>query len=92
VGFLGPRANAELIHKSHIALHASYAALPMVTSKFRPGVALPMLNKKCHSTAALPMLKLKLIPIISSKALAQILSFAYNKIDVLNCIFSFPKA
>jgi hypothetical protein len=29
-GFLGPRANAELVPKFHIALHASHAALPMV--------------------------------------------------------------
>jgi hypothetical protein len=42
VVFLVPRANAELIPKFHVALHASHAALPMVTSKFRsnhwPGV------------------------------------------------------
>jgi hypothetical protein len=30
VGFLGPRANAELVPKFHVALHASHAALPMV--------------------------------------------------------------
>jgi hypothetical protein len=30
VVFLGPRANAELAPKFHIALHASHAALPMV--------------------------------------------------------------
>jgi hypothetical protein len=29
-GFLGPRANAELVPKFHVALHASHAALPMV--------------------------------------------------------------
>jgi hypothetical protein len=29
--FLGPRANAELVPKFYIALHASHAALPMVT-------------------------------------------------------------
>jgi hypothetical protein len=28
--FLGPRANAELVPKFHIVLHASHAALPMV--------------------------------------------------------------
>jgi hypothetical protein len=28
--FLGSRANAELVPKFHIALHASHAALPMV--------------------------------------------------------------
>jgi hypothetical protein len=30
VVFLGPRANAELLSKFHVALHASHAALPMV--------------------------------------------------------------
>jgi hypothetical protein len=33
VVFLGPRANAELVPKFHVALHASYAALLMVTLK-----------------------------------------------------------
>jgi hypothetical protein len=33
VVFLGPRANAELVPKFHVALHASHAALPMVTPK-----------------------------------------------------------
>jgi hypothetical protein len=38
--FLGPRANAELVPKFHVALHASHAALPMVISKiFRPNAA-----------------------------------------------------
>jgi hypothetical protein len=32
--FLDPRANAELVPKFHVALYASHAALPMVTSKF----------------------------------------------------------
>jgi hypothetical protein len=37
VVFLGPRANAELVPKFHVALYASHAALSMVTSKiFRP--------------------------------------------------------
>jgi hypothetical protein len=31
VVFLGPRANAELVPKFHVALHASHAALPMAT-------------------------------------------------------------
>jgi hypothetical protein len=31
--FLGPRENAELVPKFHVALHASHAALPMVTLK-----------------------------------------------------------
>jgi hypothetical protein len=39
VVFLGPRANVELVPKFHVALHASHAALPMVTLKFRPNVA-----------------------------------------------------
>jgi hypothetical protein len=34
--FLCPRANAELVHKFHLALHASHAALPMVTLKMSP--------------------------------------------------------
>jgi hypothetical protein len=33
VVFLGPRTNAELVPKFHVALHASHAALPMVTLK-----------------------------------------------------------
>jgi hypothetical protein len=40
VVFLGPRANAELVPKFHVASHA---ALPTVTSNFRLNVALPML-------------------------------------------------
>jgi hypothetical protein len=36
VVFLGPRANAELVPKFHVALHASHAALPMVTPKISP--------------------------------------------------------
>jgi hypothetical protein len=31
--FLGPRANTELVPKFHVALHASHAALPIVTLK-----------------------------------------------------------
>jgi hypothetical protein len=42
VVFLGLRANAELVPKFHVALHASHAALPMVTLKFRPNVALQL--------------------------------------------------
>jgi hypothetical protein len=34
--FLGPRANVELVPKFHVALHASHAALPMVTLKISP--------------------------------------------------------
>jgi hypothetical protein len=36
VVFLGLRANAELVPKFHVALHASLAALPMVTLKISP--------------------------------------------------------
>jgi hypothetical protein len=36
VVFLGPTANAELVPKFHIALHASHAALPMVTLQIAP--------------------------------------------------------
>jgi hypothetical protein len=35
--FIGPRANDELVHKFHVAVHASHVALAMVTSKFRQG-------------------------------------------------------
>jgi hypothetical protein len=36
VVFLGPRANAELVPKFHVVLHASHAALQMVTLKISP--------------------------------------------------------
>jgi hypothetical protein len=36
VVFLGPRANAELVPKFHVALHASHAALRIVTLKISP--------------------------------------------------------
>jgi hypothetical protein len=36
MAFVGPRANAELVPKLHVALHASHATLPILTSKFRP--------------------------------------------------------
>jgi hypothetical protein len=36
VVFLSPRANAELIPKFHFTLHASHAALPIVTLKISP--------------------------------------------------------
>jgi hypothetical protein len=55
VVFLGPRANAELVPKFHVALHASHAALPMLTSKFRPKVAPPpRIYIQISPTAALP--------------------------------------
>jgi hypothetical protein len=34
--FLGTRANAELVPKFHVAVHASHAALPIVTIKISP--------------------------------------------------------
>jgi hypothetical protein len=34
--FLGPRANAELVPKLHVALYASHVALPMVTLQISP--------------------------------------------------------
>jgi hypothetical protein len=45
VVFLVPSANSELVRKLHIALHASHAALPMVTPKNRSNVALPVLDQ-----------------------------------------------
>jgi hypothetical protein len=45
VVFLNLRANIEFVPKFHVALLALHAALPMVTSKFRPNVALPILLK-----------------------------------------------
>jgi hypothetical protein len=36
VVFLGPRANADLVPKFHVALHASHATLPIVTLKISP--------------------------------------------------------
>jgi hypothetical protein len=36
VVFLGSKANAELVPKFHVALHASHAALPMETLKISP--------------------------------------------------------
>jgi hypothetical protein len=34
--FFGPKANAELVSKFHVALHASHAAQPMVILKISP--------------------------------------------------------
>jgi hypothetical protein len=48
VFFLGHGANAELVLKFHDALHASHAALPILTSKFRPKVAPPVLTLQFH--------------------------------------------
>jgi hypothetical protein len=43
-GQLDPRANGEIVPKFHVALPASLAAFPMVTSTFRSTAALPMLD------------------------------------------------
>jgi hypothetical protein len=40
------RANAKLVPKFHVALHASHAALPMATSEFRSNVTIPMLDQQ----------------------------------------------
>jgi hypothetical protein len=42
VVFRGPRANAELVPKFHVALHASYAVLPMVTVEISPYTHVPL--------------------------------------------------
>jgi hypothetical protein len=42
---LRPRENPNFVPRFQVALHASQAALPMVTSKFRPNVALPKLHQ-----------------------------------------------
>jgi hypothetical protein len=39
--FFSPRANAELVPKYYVSLHASHAALPPLTPKFRPKAAPP---------------------------------------------------
>jgi hypothetical protein len=46
VVFLGPRANAELVLKFHVALHASHAALPVVT--FQPIYVETSVRNKCR--------------------------------------------
>jgi hypothetical protein len=46
--FLGPTANAELVHKFLVTLHASRAILPILTSKLSPSVAPPMSKSKFH--------------------------------------------
>jgi hypothetical protein len=35
VVLLGPRGNAEMLPDFHVALHASYAALPILTTQLR---------------------------------------------------------
>jgi hypothetical protein len=59
-----------LVSKFHVALHASHAALPMVRSEFR-------------SNAALTTSISKLIPIMRTKAPAQLVSSAHNKVHFL---------
>jgi hypothetical protein len=46
VVFLGSRANAELLPKFHVALHASHAAPQMVTLKISPLCAPPDVGLK----------------------------------------------
>jgi hypothetical protein len=54
VVFLRPIANAELVRKFHVALHASHAALTMVTSKFPSNAAFPMSDHSDHMHHPLP--------------------------------------
>jgi hypothetical protein len=52
-GTYGPRANAELVLKFHVALHASHAALQILTfQNFRHNIALPKLDSIPPTTAA----------------------------------------
>jgi hypothetical protein len=44
VVLLSPWANAVLVPKSHVTLHASDAARPILISKFNPSVASPVLK------------------------------------------------
>jgi hypothetical protein len=55
--FLGARAISEFLSKVHIALRASLAAHPMVTTKFRLDVAVTI--QKNHSNAVFPTLMSK---------------------------------
>jgi hypothetical protein len=49
VVLLGPKANAEVILKFYVALHASHAALPKGTLNVHPNTALSMLISKFRS-------------------------------------------
>jgi hypothetical protein len=49
--FVGATINSDLISKFHIALHASNAALLMLTSQFRPNAVLTMLMPKFRPNA-----------------------------------------
>jgi hypothetical protein len=53
VDLLGPKSNAELVLKFHVALLASHVAFSMLTLKFRPNAALQILIK-IHRTSAFP--------------------------------------
>jgi hypothetical protein len=55
VVFLGSIANAELVPKFHVVLHASHAAIPILTSKLGPKVA-PQINITFSPNAAHPKL------------------------------------
>jgi hypothetical protein len=46
VVFLGLRVNAVFVPKFHVSLHASHAALPVLTSTFRPHGTLPHVKIK----------------------------------------------
>jgi hypothetical protein len=60
-GFLGPRANVELVPKFHVALHASHAALQIFTfQNFRHNIALPKSDYISPTTAAPTYFKSKL--------------------------------
>jgi hypothetical protein len=57
VDFLGPRANAKLVPKLHVALHASHTALPMVKLKLSPFTKVNLnsnLNLKKHEQTQCP--------------------------------------
>jgi hypothetical protein len=49
----GPRANGELVPKLHVSLHASHAALPILTS-MSPLSSFPHIKIKMSPYAALP--------------------------------------
>jgi hypothetical protein len=54
LGFLIPRANTELVLKFHLALHAVYAAFPVLRPKFHLSeVPSTFLNFRLNSTLPL---------------------------------------
>jgi hypothetical protein len=69
---LRPIANAELVPKFHVALHASHAPLPIL-SKFRPKLPPPHFNINISENAALLKLMSEFkIPIECSKNLLNL--------------------